>query len=203
MRNSVSDVMGIVVVAVVIAYFASSSSGTNFLSVRSLVVFLTTVTVMVGSVLIIRWRRRADPSDQEFATILANISQLPFNEVREMAESLLGRPDKFMCVPAINRDDQRLERLAPEVRGFFKRFERIECKFTPLLLGREFIGSWSQRPELLVIGRGIDEARFLVKANEEQVYELDGSESRNEPLLGFPSVFHLIVVLDRFCGYTK
>ncbi len=123
----------------------------------------------------------------------AEIFALPAAEARARAEALLADPRKFDRSASTVGDAAALATLSPALQDFFSRHEKVHVRHGDTLLERELIGPSERKRGYLRIGRDADLTELVVRAGEDPVFEIDGSETSDAQMRRYPSVYHLIV----------
>lgn len=156
--------------------------------------------------LLLKWQASSD--HELFAKIelyKREVDALPLQNGKEIAELILSDKEKFRCVKSTPSAHERewLKNLSPSLRGFFEKYQSVETVYGDTQINRAEIGQSEYNDAFVKIGCSTDFTDLVVKANEDSVYRIDGSEKAETDYERYPSIYHLIVMIDKLVYSPK
>jgi hypothetical protein len=126
-----------------------------------------------------------------------DILRMPITEACERVDILFSSTDHFICTE--NRLDFKLisDPLAEYISTFFREYEVVSGNYSDLLLSLELIGPSEIDARYTRIGVDIIPMEYVVLPGRETVYMIDGLEKDSEPLVSYPSVYHVVLCEER------
>jgi hypothetical protein len=124
---------------------------------------------------------------------------MSIDDARAELQPLLDDPGKYRCTESKpNRAEKRqLSSFAPAVRGLLERYSLIEETRGDIQLGRVHLGESDHDSTYTRIGLGVDASEVVVVPGDETVFEIDGSDPADELPIGYPSVYHWMLIMAR------
>lgn len=148
-----------------------------------------------------QFRERGRQLDAEWQNV---INPLPLDKAQQRAATLLADPTQFECKIAPETPDPRLAPLAPALRGFFERYDRVEQIPYGVVIARDLIEPSEAGLGLIRIGEPDSEhVELSVRPNEETVYEVDlegrvyEDEADLRELGVYSSIYHCVIYYYR------
>ncbi|MCI0620232.1 MAG: hypothetical protein L0387_00905 [Acidobacteria bacterium] len=121
---------------------------------------------------------------------------LSIEEAKRRATSVLRDQRRFTVMVRPGVDDTLLKVLAPGLAQFFSEYESVRAVRGDLYLARNAISASSLKGGLIRIGTDIEHSEVVVKPGDEPVYVTDGTESADEELETYPSIYHHVLITD-------
>ncbi len=136
---------------------------------------------------------------REMEALNDRVFGMSIDDAREELQPLLDDEGKYQCAESGpgRAEKKRLAPLAPAVRAFLERYSLIEEIRGDIQLGRAHLGESDHDSTYTRIGLGVDASEVVVVPGDETVFEIDGSDTEDEPPIGYPSVYHWMLIMAR------
>jgi hypothetical protein len=128
---------------------------------------------------------------------VTKITQLTIEEAKAKSNVLLEDSAKFKCVRSTVSDSPAFS-LAQSLMDFFSAYESVEAVAGEGIISKKMIMPSEYQRGFLRIGTDSDFTELAVRSNEDQLYQIDGSERTETDFRSsqLPSIYHWVLVTD-------